>query len=79
MNLEMLVADLEPEPFIPLRIHLKDGGHVDISNPRVCVFLRQLSPYVFSLKHRSVLAEDVQVISLRAIVSVETLPPSQAA
>jgi hypothetical protein len=78
MNPETLAKELNREPFIPLRIHLADGRHVDILNPGLC-FIVRLSLYVFAGKPRNTLAEDVEIISLRGIVSVETLPPSQAA
>ena len=78
MNPETLASELDREPFIPLRIHLADGRHIDILNPGLC-FIMRLSLYIFAARPRSVLAEDVQVMSLRAIVSVETIPPSQAA
>jgi hypothetical protein len=78
MNPETLAKEFERDPFIPLRIHLADGRHVDVLNPGLC-FIARLSLYVFAGRPRRLLAEDVQVISLRGIVSVETLPPSQAA
>jgi hypothetical protein len=78
MNPESLAQELDREPFVPLRIHLSDGRHVDVLNPGLC-FIARLSLYIFAARPRSVLAEDVQVISLRGIVSVETIAPSQAA
>lgn len=42
-------------------------------------FIARLALYVFAAPPHRALAEDVQVISLRGIVSVETLPPLQAA
>jgi hypothetical protein len=78
MNPEVLARELNRDPFIPLRIHLADGRHVDVLNPGLC-FIARLSLYVFAAQPHDALAEDVQVISLRGIVSVETLPPSQAA
>jgi hypothetical protein len=78
MNPETLVKELEREPFVPLRVHLADGRHVDILNPGLC-FIARLSLYVFAAKPRHILADDVEVISLRGIVSVQTIAPSQAA
>jgi hypothetical protein len=78
MNPETLACELDRNPFIPLRIRLADGCQIDVLNPGLC-FIMRLSLYVFAGTPRSVMAEDVQVISLRAIVSVETIPPSQAA
>jgi hypothetical protein len=78
MNPEALARELNRDPFIPLRIHLADGRSFDILNPGLC-FIARLSLYIFAARPRDALAEDVQLISLRGIVSVETLPPSQAA
>jgi len=78
MNPETLGRELNRDPFIPLRIHLADGRHVDVLNPGLC-FIARLALYVFAARPHDALAEDVQVISLRGIVSLETLPPSQAA
>jgi hypothetical protein len=78
MNPESLAQELNRDPFIPLRIHLADGRNIDIRNPGLC-FIARLSLYVFAARAHSALAEDVQLISLRGIVSVETLAPSEAA
>jgi hypothetical protein len=78
MNPESLAQELNRDPFIPLRIHLADGRNIDIRDSGLC-FIARLSLYVFAAKPRNALAEDVQVISLRGIVSVETMAPSQAA
>lgn len=78
MNTETLARELDRDPFVPLRIHLADGRQIDIRNPGLC-FIARLSLYVFAAKPRHALAEDVEVISLRGIVSVETVPPSRAA
>ena len=78
MNPESLARELDRDPFIPLRIHLADGRNIDIRNPGLC-FIARLSLYVFAARPHSALAEDVQLISLRGIVSVETLAPSEAA
>jgi hypothetical protein len=77
-NPETLALELDRSPFIPLRIHLTDGRTADIRNPGLC-FIARLALYVFAAKPRTSLAEDVQVISLRGIVSVETLARSEAA
>jgi hypothetical protein len=78
MNSETLAAELDREPFIPLRLHLSDGRTLDVLNPGLC-FIARLSLYVFSARPRESLAEDVRVISLQHIVSVETLSPQEAA
>jgi hypothetical protein len=78
MNPEALARELDREPFVPLRIHLADGRNIDVRNPGLC-FISRLSLYIFAAKPRKSLAEDVQLISLRGIVSVEQLAPSEAA
>lgn len=72
MNPETLAAELDRDPFIPLRVHLADGRTLDIGNPGLC-FIARLALYAFRATPRHSLAEDVEVISLRHIVSVETL------
>ena len=78
MNPETLAGELNRDPFIPLRIRLTDGRHINVVNPGLC-FIARLSLFVFAARPHDALAEDVQVINLRGIVSVETMPPSQAA
>lgn len=78
MNPDALAAELDRDPFIPLRLHVSDGRTVDIVNPGLC-FIARLALYCFAAKPRHSLAEDVQVISLRHIVSAETLSPHRAA
>ena len=74
MNPDALAAELNRDPFIPLRLHLSDGRKVDVRNPGLC-FIARMALYFFRAKPHDALAEDVQVISLRHIASVETLPP----
>ena len=76
MNPETLAQELDRDPFIPLRIRLSDGRNIDIRNPGLC-FIARVSLYIFAGKLHSTLAEDVQVISLRGIISVETIAPSE--
>ncbi|HZK80738.1 MAG TPA: hypothetical protein VFC46_06710 [Humisphaera sp.] len=78
MNPETLAAELNREPFIPLRLHLSDGRTLSVQNPGLC-FIARLSLYVFAAKPHDSLAEDVRVVSLQHIVSVETLSPQEAA
>ncbi len=72
MNPETLAQELNRDPFIPLRIHLADGRNIEIKNPGLC-FIARLSLYVFDARPHNARAEDVRLISLRGIVSVETL------
>lgn len=74
MNPEALANELNREPFIPLRLRLSDGRVVDIQNPGLC-FIARLAVYAFRAKPHDSLAEDVEIISLRHIVSVETVAP----
>ncbi len=77
-NPETLAAELDQEPFIPLRLRLADGRTVEVLNPGLC-FIVRLSHYVFAAKPHALLAQDVLVISVRRIVSVETSSPQKAA
>ena len=72
MNPEALRAELDREPFIPLRLHLSDGRTLHVENPGLC-FIARLALYAFRARPHTSLAEDVQVVSLRHIVSVETV------
>ena len=73
MNPDTLAAELDREPFRPLRLHLADGRTVEVKNPGLC-FIARLALYAFRPgKRQSALTEEVQVISLRHIVSVETI------
>jgi hypothetical protein len=78
MNPEALATNLNREPFIPIRLFLSDGRKIDILNPGLC-FIAHLAVYCFRAKPHDALAEDVQVISLRHIVSIEPLDPAKAA
>jgi hypothetical protein len=75
MNPDVLASELNRDPFIPLRIHMADGRTIDIQNPGLC-FIARLALYAFRARPNDALAGDVQVISLRHIVSVETLAAS---
>jgi hypothetical protein len=78
MDPRTLAAELDREPFIPLRLHLSDERTVDVQSPDMAIISR-LSLYLFRTDrlHRH-LAEDHHVISLRHIVSVELLEPASA-
>jgi hypothetical protein len=80
MNPEALNAELTREPFIPLRLNLSDGTHVDVFNPSM-TFINHLSVYVATDERmRGRLVGDLRLISLRHIVSVDQLnPPRQRA
>ncbi len=76
---EALAAELEREPFVPLRLHLTDGRSVEIYNSGLCFIARQ-GLYVFRTdRPHAALADDVVLISLRHIVSLEQLEPSARA
>ncbi len=76
MNPEALAQELNREPFIPLRLRLSDGRTFDIQNPGPC-FIARLALYAFRAKPRDALAEEVDVISLRHIVSIETVTTAE--
>ena len=78
MNPETLANELARDPFIPVRLHLSDGRKLEIQNPGLC-FIARLALYAFRPgKRRSILAEDVDVVSLRHIVSGETIAPAKS-
>lgn len=75
MNPVTLAHELNREPFTPLRLRLSDGRTIDIENPGLC-FIARLALYAFRARPHDALAEDVEVISLRHIVSIETITPA---
>jgi hypothetical protein len=79
MNPETLASELDREPFIPLRLHLSDGRTIELLNPGLC-YIARLALYVFRVaQQHSALAEEVQIVSLRHIASVETLQQPRSA
>lgn len=76
MNPDALAAELDRDPFIPLRLHLSNGRTLDITNPGLC-FIARMGLYCFRARPHESLAEDVEIISLRHIASVETLAPAR--
>ena len=79
MSPEALVGELERDPFIPLRIYRSDGRNIEILNPGLC-FILGLTLYVYRPgRVHAALAEEVNVVSLRNITSVETFQPSERA
>lgn len=78
MDPRVLAAELDREPFVPLLLRLSDGRTIEVRNPGLC-FIAHLSLYTFAAKPNASLAQDVQVVSLRHIVSVEPLPSQHAA
>jgi hypothetical protein len=76
MNPETLAQELNRDPFMPLRLRLSDGRTIDIQNPGVS-FIARLALYAFRAKPHHTLAEDVEIISLRNIDSVETIAPAE--
>lgn len=71
-----LAEALEREPFVPLRLHLSDGRKMDLHNPGLC-HIAHLSLHLLTpgRAHRT-LVEDITVVSLRHIVSMETVETS---
>ena len=78
MNPETLAAELNREPFLPLRLHLTDGRTLEVMNPGLC-FIARLALYAFRPGRRhALIADDVQVVSLRHIVSIETIEAAKS-
>jgi hypothetical protein len=78
MSPNTLLGELDRDPFIPLRLHLADGRKVEILNPGLCM-IANLALYAFRPGRRHLLASDVDVISLRHIVSIEPIQSEPAA
>ena len=76
MNPAALAQQLNRDPLIPLRLRLSDGRSFEIRNPGLC-FIANLAVYAFRAKPPDAPAENVEVLSLRHIVSVETIAPSE--
>jgi hypothetical protein len=63
-------AELSREPFVPLRFFLSDGRTLVIRNPGL-TFINRGALYVARIdRPNSRLADDLDVISLRHIVSI---------
>jgi hypothetical protein len=72
---EALAAELEREPFVPIRLNLTDGTSVDITNPGL-TFINNLAVYVARTdRPQSRLMADMRLISLRHIVSIDQIEP----
>lgn len=79
MNPEALNNELTREPFIPLRLKLNDGTHIDIHNPAMA-FINHLSVYLATdPRTTGRLFGDTRLVSLRHIVSVDQLRPPRRA
>ena len=73
MNPEALLAELEREPFVPIRLNLTGGSKVEIQNPGLS-FINNLALYLARIdRPNSRLAADFRLISLRHIVSIEQI------
>lgn len=71
---DALNAELSRDPFIPLRLYLSDGRTVVIPNPGLC-FINRGALYVARIdRPNSRLADDLDVVSLRHVVSIEQAP-----
>lgn len=72
---DALDAELSREPFVPLRLFLDDGRTIVVRNPGLC-YINRGSVYIARVdRPRSRLAADLDLISLRHIVSVEQIEP----
>jgi hypothetical protein len=83
MHPETLNAQLEREPYVPVRLHLSDGRALEIRHPGL-TFISGTSLYVFEpARHdrgrsRIVASPDPRIIALRHIVSIEPITPAAA-
>lgn len=74
MTPEALDSALCCEPFVPLRLHLSSGSTRLIANPDLC-FINHGALYIARIdRPNSRLADDLDVVSLRHVVSIEQAP-----
>ena len=74
-----LEAELERDPFVPLRVHLVSGKTVDVPGPGVA-FLMQNALLVFQNRQPGTVRVDgYDIISFRNIERVEQLPSGGSA
>jgi len=72
---DALDAELSRKPFVPLRLFLADGRTIVIRNPGLC-YINRGSVYIARVdRPDSRLADDLDLISLRHIVSIEQIEP----
>jgi hypothetical protein len=77
MNPEALAAELNRQPFVPLRLYLSDGRTLEIFNPDGAM-ISNLSVYLFKVrKDARSIADDTRLLSLRHIVSVEQIAAAE--
>jgi hypothetical protein len=70
--------ELLKDPFFGLRLFLADGRTIEVRNPGLC-FINHGAIYIARVdRPGSRIATDLDLISLRHIVSVEHLEPPQA-
>lgn len=73
MTAEAIDQELTRDPFVPVRLHLSDGGTVDIHNPGLA-FIARMAVYVARTdRPHSRIMDDFRLISIRHIVSLELL------
>jgi len=71
---ETMEHELTREPFVPLRLYLDNGRTYLIDDPGRC-FITRGSMYIARIdRPHSHLADDLDLISLRHIVSIEQAP-----
>jgi hypothetical protein len=74
---EAMNSELTREPFVPLRIYLDDGRTYVIRDSSLCL-INHGSMYIARIdRPHSRLADDLDVISLRHVVSVEQVPDEE--
>lgn len=70
---DALNTELMREPFVPLRLYLSDGRTYIVHNPGLC-WINRGSVYIARVdRPNSRLMDDVDLISLRHIVSIEQI------
>ena len=68
-------SELQREPFVPLRIHLKDGRHYDVPFRQVAHMLGYGVLVLIGLKQGSVQAKGYDRFPFDHIIRIEQRPP----
>ncbi|MEW6252312.1 MAG: hypothetical protein AB1716_16860 [Planctomycetota bacterium] len=70
---EALNQELMREPYVPLRLHLSDGTHVDVDNPALTLIAHGALYVARTDRPHSRISDDFRLISLRHIIRIELL------
>jgi hypothetical protein len=68
-----LVAELERQPFVPLRIHLVSGKTIRVTSPNAAFLLQNALMLIKGKKSGKAMVDGYDVIALRNIERVESV------